>query len=127
MARADKIVAVIAGTAGLVLLYQGIAPSLFQPSGNEGAPIDVPNPATVYDPVDDEPLPDGFRQSLPRDGIAPIYEPRFVPAEDAGYPDDALVLGVEIGGESHAYPINVLNWREMVIDRVGGVPILATW
>lgn len=127
MARAEGIVGVLAVGIGLLVLYQVFAPALFAPRGNEGEPIDVPHPATVYDPVTSEPLPDGFRQLLPRDGIAPVYEPRFVSAESAGYPDDALVLGVEIGGESHAYPINVLNWREMVIDRVGDVPILATW
>ena len=82
----------------------------------------------VYDPVAaGELLPDGFRQLLPRDAIPPVYEPRFTSAEDARYPDDALVLGVEIDGDAHAYPISVLNHREMVNDKVGGTPILSTW
>ncbi|MGH2746420.1 MAG: hypothetical protein ACRDKB_00640 [Actinomycetota bacterium] len=83
MARAERIVAVLAVGIGLLVLYQVFAAALFPPRGNEGEPISVPNPATVYDPVTSEALPDGFRQLLPRDGIAPVYEPRFVPAESA--------------------------------------------
>ena len=40
-----------------------------------------------------------------------------------------LVLGVTIGEESRAYPINMLTGpqREIVNDTVGGKPIAATW
>lgn len=41
----------------------------------------------------------------------------------AWYPDDGVVLGVTIGGESRAYPRNVMEVHEMVIDRVGNVLI----
>ena len=30
-------------------------------------------------------------------------------------------------GESKAYPVGMLNCREMVIDELGGVPILVSW
>ena len=36
-------------------------------------------------------------------------------------------MGVTINGESKAYPVGMLNFRETVIDEVGGVPILVTW
>ena len=68
-----------------------------------------------------------FRQLLRRDAIRPIYEPTFVSAEESGFSDEELVLAVEINGDSRAYPIGPLNSREMVIDEVGGVPILVTW
>jgi hypothetical protein len=64
---------------------------------------------------------------LPRDAIAPIYRPRFVAAAQARLRPDELVLGVAINGEAKAYPITILNSREMVNDTAGGVPILATW
>ena len=38
-----------------------------------------------------------------------------------------LVIGVSIAGDSRAYPIRVLRFREMVNDELGGVPILVTW
>lgn len=68
-----------------------------------------------------------IRQLLPRDAIFPIYEPRFVTAEKAGLDPGELVIGVELNGESKAYPIGPLVRREMVNDAVGGVPILVTW
>ena len=67
------------------------------------------------------------RQLLPKDAIAPIYDPRFVSPEKAGLDSGELVIGVELNGESKAYPIGPLVRREMVNDTVGGVPILVTW
>ena len=68
-----------------------------------------------------------FRQLLPRDAIAPVYDAMFVPAASASLPPDELVIGVEINGESKAYPVGPLNFREMVNDTVGWVPVLVTW
>lgn len=64
---------------------------------------------------------------IPRDGIRPIYNPEFATAEEATYFEDELVIGVEINGEAKAYPITLLNSREMVNDELGGTPILITW
>ena len=71
--------------------------------------------------------PSKFRQLLPRDAILPIYEPNFVTVKEAGLDPGELVIGVELNGESKAYPIGPLIRREMVNDTVGGVPILVTW
>jgi len=68
-----------------------------------------------------------WSQLLARDAILPIYQPEFVPAQDAPYTDDELVIGVELNGEARAYAIGPLNSREIVNDTVGGVPILVTW
>ena len=68
-----------------------------------------------------------FRQLLPRDAIAPIYDAQFISAESASLPPEELVIGVEINGESKAYPVGPLNFREMVNDTVGGVPVLVSW
>ncbi len=81
-----------------------------------------------YNPVlAGERLPDGFRQLLPRDAITPVYEPTFIAGVDIGWPTEAEVIGVTIGGESKAYPVSFLNSREMVVDELGGEPILVTW
>ena len=68
-----------------------------------------------------------WNQLLSRDGIAPIYEPEFVPASESGYRDDELVMGIAIDGEAKAYPVGLLNGREMVNDELAGTPILVTW
>lgn len=70
---------------------------------------------------------DDFRQVVAPDAIPPIYNPVLVPASAAPLDDEDLVLGVEINGESRAYPVGTLNGREMVNDEVGGVPILVSW
>lgn len=68
-----------------------------------------------------------IRAMIPRDGILPIYEPRFVSADDAALGEDELVMGVEINGDARAYSVSVLRSREMVNDEVGGTPVLVTW
>jgi hypothetical protein len=60
--------------------------------------------------------------TTPRDAILPIYDPKFLPASQAGLRDDELVLGVAWGGAAKAYPISVLNTREMVNDGTAGHP-----
>ena len=68
-----------------------------------------------------------FRQLLPKDAIPPVYTPQFLPANQASMEPEELVIGVEIDGESKAYPIGPLVRREMVNDVISGVPILVTW
>ena len=62
-----------------------------------------------------------------RDAIQPIYAPEFIAAAEAELADEQLVLGVALDGEAKAYPISVLNSREMVNDELAEIPILATW
>ena len=56
----------------------------------------------------------------PRDGIPALNEPRMLAAADAAYlNDDDRVLGIELNDEARAYPIRILNWHEVVNDRIG--------
>ncbi|MBI2076777.1 MAG: DUF3179 domain-containing protein [Euryarchaeota archaeon] len=79
--------------------------------------------ATIYIRAGD---PDQVHDVLPRGAI-----PALFPADDEFRAVDEasteLVLGVEMGGEAHAYPIGLLNFHEIVNDEVGGVPVAATW
>ena len=68
-----------------------------------------------------------YDQRLPRDAIRPIYGPRFVRGSPDSLHAGELVLGIELNGESKAYPVAPLNYREMVNDVVGGVPVLVTF
>ncbi|HIP94794.1 MAG TPA: DUF3179 domain-containing protein [Leucothrix sp.] len=64
----------------------------------------------------------------PRDGIPSIDKPNFINARNAAYlkPEDRI-LGITIKGESRAYPIRILNWHEIVNDKVKGEPIAVTF
>ena len=86
------------------------------------------DPLSAYNPVlAGESLPADFRQILPRDAIRPVYDPTFAPADEVGWPDSTDVIGVEINGEAKAYPVDHLNGRELVVDQLGGEPILVSW
>ena len=66
---------------------------------------------------------------LPRDAISAITDPSFVPAAEAiqWMHNSERVIGLEIGGEAKAYPINILSRHEIVNDVVGGKSVAVTW
>jgi hypothetical protein len=54
---------------------------------------------------------------------------RIVPASEAKLTDVELVIGVVVGAEARAYPVNLM-WgpeSEALNDTLGGVPVVATW
>ncbi len=63
-----------------------------------------------------------------RDGIPAIDRPRFASAGEARWlrPADR-VIGVSLGDVSRAYPVRILDWHEIVNDRIGGRGIVVTW
>ncbi|MFB5598306.1 MAG: DUF3179 domain-containing protein, partial [Nitrosopumilaceae archaeon] len=64
----------------------------------------------------------------PKDGIPSIDDPKFVDAIDADFVSDThTVIGLEINGESKAYPLFILVWHEIVNDKVGGTPVSVTY
>lgn len=64
-----------------------------------------------------------------KDGIPALNRPQAVSAAegDRFLAPGALVLGVSFGGQSRAYPHNVLWWHEIVNDEVGGRAIAASY
>ncbi len=66
---------------------------------------------------------------LPKDAIPSIDNPQFQSASEADqeYDPNEQVLGVEIDGDSRAYPTGLLSSHEIVNDVVGGHPIAVTW
>jgi len=65
------------------------------------------------------------------DPFPAITKPPLLPAAKVKDQVNAaeLVLGVVVGGEARAYPINMLTGpeREIINDRLGGRSIAATW
>ncbi|MFQ5487208.1 MAG: DUF3179 domain-containing protein [Gammaproteobacteria bacterium] len=64
----------------------------------------------------------------PRDGIPAIHQPRFLPAAQARHlaPGDR-VLGISRNGVAKAYPLAILNWHEIVNDRLGKESVVITF
>ncbi len=63
-----------------------------------------------------------------RDGIPSIDRPAFVTASEAGFlSSEDRVIGLEISGVARAYPIKILNWHEIVNDKVGAQHFVVTY
>ena len=85
-----------------------------------------------------DPPKDGKTKSRPEfaprklaKAFPPIVNAPTLPADKAGdrVSDNELVVGVVVGGEARAYPINMLTGpsREIINDTLGKHAIAATW
>lgn len=64
----------------------------------------------------------------PKDGIPSIDNPKFVSASQAQFvPDDELVIGLKLNGETKAYPLFIMVWHEIVNDKLGDTPVAITY
>lgn len=57
----------------------------------------------------------------------PVDRPEFSPAAATKLDGGEEVLAVRVGGEARAYPIRNISYHHVVNDRLGGVPIVATY
>lgn len=64
----------------------------------------------------------------PKDGIPALSTPTMIAAAEADYlqPNDR-VIGVVIDGQARAYPLAILNYHEIVNDRVGEQPFAVSY
>lgn len=62
-----------------------------------------------------------------RDGIPALTDPRMETAAEAGLEPEDLVVGLVVDQEARAYPLRILNWHEVVNDRIGDRPVVVTY
>ena len=63
-----------------------------------------------------------------QDGIPPLRDPKMIDASEAKYlDDDNIVFGIEINGDTRAYPKRILAWHEMFVDNVDGKNIAGVY
>ena len=63
----------------------------------------------------------------PKDGIPSIDNPQFDTAQTTPFDLQETVIGVAVNGEAKAYPLGVMNWHELVNDRLGGVNLSVSY
>lgn len=64
----------------------------------------------------------------PKDGIPALTEPKQVAAEQATYLRAVdRVIGINIQGVARAYPLRILDYHEIVNDRIADVPFAVTY
>ena len=107
----------------------------------ESESVAISSPRPTIDSSYSEPMimeTNGIKHSIPldkikgggppKDGIPSIDNPKFVDVSGAHFVSDSdTVIGLEINGESRAYPIFILVWHEIVNDNVGGTPVAVTY
>lgn len=65
---------------------------------------------------------------LPKDAIPAIMSPSFDDGSKASWLRGTdPVVGIEIAGESRAYPVAILSRHEIVNDKIGVIPFAVTW
>ena len=63
-----------------------------------------------------------------RDRIRSVDSPEFVPPPQAAWcPPPVPVVGMQLDGVAHAYPVFVLEYHQVVNDRLGDDPVVATY
>lgn len=74
--------------------------------------------------------PIGF-QSVPRDAFPVFDNPDMLTVSEAEelkmVHDMDPVIGIAVGGEARAYPIDIMGVHELGNDVIAGVPIAVTW
>ena len=69
----------------------------------------------------------GVLQYRAKDAKLALVRPSFISADEATLPAGVSVVGVSVEGEHRAYPLYVLKNHQVVNDRLGGLPIAASW
>ena len=119
---------------GIIALY-GCTSGI--PAETEKTAQEIEKMSQKYDEI--KTLPDGTKYIIhpdeilsggpPKDGIPSLDTPKFQPASEADkwLNDEDLVLGLDYKGVVKAYPHRILNWHEIVNDKVNGEKILITY
>lgn len=63
----------------------------------------------------------------PKDCIDSIENPKFVEGNPEWLEDGERVIGLELNGESRAYPLEILSKHEIVNDELEGEPVAVTY
>lgn len=104
-----------AGIVALAIFYSGRSFSLGSDNG-----FDLENSLVPVDEI--------HHGGPPRDGIASIDEPVFIKAAAAKFlKSEDRVLGLVYEGVVRAYPIKILNYHEIVNDKIKGQPIVISY
>ena len=82
---------------------------------------------TIISNAEEKELFDNFKQLLLRGQIPAIFEPEYVPANEADIDDDSWVFGIVIENQPRAYSLNLLNHHEVVNDNIGESNFAVVW
>ena len=85
--------------------------------------VQTPEQASDLDFIADNIVQTG----VPKDGIPPIDNPTYLPADQTDISNDEIVFGIVINGEARAYPSSVMYWHEIVNDNINNQQVSVTF
>jgi hypothetical protein len=125
---------VLAAAAALAASGVGLRPFPLRAQDPAPPPADPKKPAPPPLDADLDPERDILREAksdprnLKPDAIPPIKNPVYVEALAAQRMDpEEWVIGAVIGKTTLAFPVNVLNQHEILLDTVDQVPFMVCW
>lgn len=92
---------------------------------------EIPSNTSSVIGLDDQwdiPLYQVFDAGPGKDGIPALENPSMINASEASYlSDDDLILGYKKGNEIIAYPHSILDWHEIINDKINGHAFAVTY
>ncbi|MBI4174233.1 MAG: DUF3179 domain-containing protein [Candidatus Aenigmarchaeota archaeon] len=115
------IILILAAAGGAVLLSSRQSSSSAAKSASEESGIMVTGGVKHTVPLNE------ILTVLPKDAIPAIDDPKFVSASQANLNGEDIVLGLFFEGQARAYPLAIMNWHEIINDRINGKPVAVTY
>ncbi|MCH7730858.1 DUF3179 domain-containing protein, partial [Patescibacteria group bacterium] len=67
-------------------------------------------------------------QDVPKDAIPPLDFPQYQTVQEAIWiKEDDIILGIDFDGDARAYPTKILNWHEIVNEKIADREIVVTY
>lgn len=99
--------------------------SVVQPEGMQ-QPQEIPPENT--NPEWSIPISEVLDGGPGKDGIPALLSPEMVPVQEVDFlRDDDLVIGFKNGSDVRAYPHIILDWHEIINDKIGDVSLAVTY
>ena len=74
------------------------------------------------------PIAEIFDGGPGKDGIPSVDEPQFSAMADIDFMrEDDLIIGVKVGTEIRGYPHPILDWHEIINDKIGNLGVAVTY
>jgi len=116
----------ISGKYTRYLVYGSLSVYLAFVLSNTSFSVSNDNGFDLSDPL--VPREEIFHGGPPRDGIASIDHPKFINVSKAQFlKNDDRILGLVLDGVERAYPVKILNYHEIVNDKINGQAVVISY
>lgn len=62
-----------------------------------------------------------------KDGIPAIDNPQYVPVAESQIADEDRIIGIKVGGQARAIPLEIMDWHEVLNDQTDTTPLVLSY